>query len=411
MKKTELVSQKLPLRLDKNITKNIQSFNDYIEGNPLIFHVIIYISKTYQRNFWNFGVFNPKDFASEWGYSTNYLRSVAPDPYHYHVLTKGLNKNESIKKIEELKILEKDNSEDSSFRLWDSILEDALYRLANLNIQLRNGGKVYSISDERILYDSVSSERILKSVTALYIKSKRGKPTVIYEYEVDNEFLINLSKLYVKIDQKVLIDLKSSNSKNLDTFYIFLVNLRDDLYAKESNIATPYFHVLSNLLGLEDSIAEPRNRKTKISKKIKQIMKYSPDLIESFRWIKENKDSKYLYQPEIVFKSKFVTKFAKKEYNNFEITQKFRVVLSNELKNTYDRITPREQRNKFDFIDFLQDPEKENIRKLALGYTVLITTGSGTISNKEQEMYNDFIRIITSKKDIYSIPEITKLYK
>ncbi len=407
MEKSELIGQKYPLRIDKNITKNILSFNDYIEDNPLIFTVMIHIAKTYQRNFWNFGTFKPKEFAKEWNYSTNYLRSLAPEPYHYKVLTKGLNHDEALQHIERLKALEKENPNDASYRIWDSILEDALYRLANLNIQLRNGGTAHTVMEGQLNYDSISSERILKNVTALYKKSKSGSPTIIYDYEVDNEFLINLSKLYVKADKTVIHQLKSSKAKNLDTFYIFLLNLRDDMEAKKSNVATPYFHVLCKLLGLE-SIKEPRKRKSKITLKINTIKKYSPDLIENFEWVKENKNSKYSYQPKITFTSKFSSLSIKKEYNSFEKQQKFNVVLSNELKNTYDKITPREQRNKYNFLEFLQNPNMAKERRLALANCILITSGSADISDKDLKMFNDFIDLMVNGKNIY---EVSKIFK
>ncbi len=98
----------------------------------------------------------------------------------------------------------------------------------------------------------------------------------------------------------------------------------------------------------------------------------------------------------------------KKDYNSFEKTQKFNVVLSNELKNTYDRITPREQRNKYDFLEFIKNPEKEDVRKLALGYTVLITSGNASISSVDKKMYNDFIQNIINKNDIYNVSKIFK---
>ncbi|MFV0531120.1 MAG: hypothetical protein ACK5MD_06740 [Flavobacteriales bacterium] len=371
----------------------------------MIFYVILHIVKTYQRNFWGFGILNPKEFAKEWKFTTNYLRSTAPYPYHYKVLTKGLNSSESDIHIENFKKLEKENPEDPSFRVWDSLLEDALYRLANLNIQLRRKGEIYKLNKEKSVLntDTVGSIQVLKKVTAIYKKSQRGKSTILYDYDVDEDFLINISRLYIKADEDVIFKLKNSNVKNLDTFYLFLINLRDDIEAKGTNIATPYFNILQI-----NHYTNQRNKKQYINKRIESIIKNVPEFIEKFEWIKESKNSKYPYQPQITFYSKFSSSLFKKEYHSFEKNQKFNTIMSNELKKFYDLITAQEKRSMEGFLEYLSDAKFEQERKMAFGYANIILNGTVSYSKKEEEMYKEFIKRLLNNQSIYDLSPLFK---
>jgi hypothetical protein len=222
-------------RLDKTIVSNINKIHELGDSGDdnLINSLIQYFSYSYKHNIFGYGMLDPAIFAKKFHYPLSYLRSVHRNPYQLENMTK-----------DEIAEYREKQKTDPDFRIWDSLLENALYILANKPISLTKG--VYKYKDkkgEKLLV----AIQIIKSVRAQYLKNNK----VIYQIVLNEDFLTNLTSYFVKGDRYSLISLRKPA---LDTLYLYLLNLKNDLKVKGQSKTipeeTPHFDLLCKFAGI-----------------------------------------------------------------------------------------------------------------------------------------------------------------
>ena len=259
-------------RIDKNIAHNIDKIAAMIDpnDNALIKSLIYYFSYTYKSNFFHFGRLDPEKFAKDFGMTASYLRM----PHKKPAQLADMSEDEKAIYYQE----QAAHPDDPSYRIWDSVLENALYVLSTKPLTLTRGGWTYAEGKRK----SIQSIQIIKEVSAVYIPRKdRRLKKVIYEFVLNEEFITNLTSYFLPSYKQALIDLRKSG---LDNLYLYLSNLRDTLYAqgkhKTTIEATPNFSLLCDLAGIrqikkDGNPYEPKYRKRDLIKALEKIKERS----------------------------------------------------------------------------------------------------------------------------------------
>lgn len=300
-------------RMDKSIISNINKVCELGDNGDdnLIKNLIHYFSHAYQNNIFGYGILDPADFAEKFHFPLSYLRSVHKNPYQLS--------NMSDDEIAEYKEKQKTNPD---FRVWDNLLENALYVLANKPIALTKG--IYKYKDktgEKILV----SIQIIKHIKAEYLKNNK----IIYRIIFNEDFITNLTSYFLKGDRHSLISLRKSA---LDNLYLYLLNLKTNLkikgQSKTTPEETPSFDLLCSLAEIsktkkDGTPNEPKRLKQRLIKALMQI-KDETDLDFEFEAIKKNK--KYPY----VFIFDFKTAISE-HFNRIEVNDEMHTVFKEHL--------------------------------------------------------------------------------
>lgn len=386
-------------RIDKNMPYNTEVFSSDDEVN-VIKSLILYFSYSYQTNFFGFGSFDPHDFAKVMDYKIKGLFKKAKNPIQF----KGLSDIE----IEKLKEQERKNPEK---RIYDSILENALYFLLE-PIKLERGGKLAYFKDGYRYYSEVVSFQYLKSIACQFGRGKgnKGKDKILYHYSLTPELLSNINGFYLKTDIKSHIALRK---QGLDDFYFYLKNVQNSYQAKlESKI----------FLNFDDCVKKARislyyNQKTNTYNKAEQKralikalndVKAKSDLKFDFEFVKGG-NSRWAYVPCLTFNNDIHTQKQLEEHHIQEKRTISHQLLAHELREMFEYIFP----NKFyhkdrveNFFDWLKSDanEKEKIH----AYNNASLKAHGSLKNYHETYRNRFFQSLknsNSLEDIFfSIP-------
>ncbi|MGB3849370.1 MAG: hypothetical protein WA958_05340 [Tunicatimonas sp.] len=278
------------IRIDKNVGKNVLDFSALGKDAPLIKSLIYFFCHSYQNNLFGHGTLDPAVLAKEFKFTTNYLRSRHDDPTQL----KGYTSEE----VKELYALQEEQPE---MRVWDSILENALWILKTTKINYRYGGQVFDPqsdqkeSKSKTYYSEVKSIQFLTELSVTFRKNEHGgKEKVLYHYALDPSFVENLTNYYFKADHRSISLLRKPA---LDDLYVYLKNLRASLKGQD---ATASFSLLCELAHID--IQDSKQRKKKLNKCLKRIAE-DTDLKFIIRWEKDKPEVRYRYKPIIVWES------------------------------------------------------------------------------------------------------------
>jgi hypothetical protein len=214
------------VRLDKNIAHNIDCFGSLMEEAAHITTQLVYhFCETYQTNIFGFGVLDPDEFATKYRLDKHNLKRKVKDPVQLQ------GKSEA-----EIKALYERQAANPSMRVFDSVLENALYILLSRNIVLARGGKKvvqgqgtgkgFGVREE-VVYDKLTSVQVLKNLEVIFMKSRRGEQKVLYHYVLNPDIIGNLTEYFLVSSKNNLINLRGNKT---DRLYLFLANLRDSMF-------------------------------------------------------------------------------------------------------------------------------------------------------------------------------------
>ena len=298
------------LRLDKNVANSIDQIIDlskalgaeddsYLttEDKNMINNIIFFMCHTKQNDLYGFGSINTKEFADFVKVKEGYLRTRHPNPLQL----RG-------KRKEEIKMLYERQKLDPTCRIYDSILENALYTLNQIPLNFKASAKELVQDGHATKYILLSKSYILlEELETIIIKGKRGEPRVSYNYVLHEKFRKNLSLYFMRFDVKSVISLRRAG---LDELYIYLKNLKDTFLEKkkagESYDRRLNFNQMCSLAGIPRYTKEgneyknPRKIKYNLNAAFIRLINET-DLKFKIEWSKYSEGSLGNYVPNIYF--------------------------------------------------------------------------------------------------------------
>jgi ribosomal protein S24E len=254
----------LPLiRIDRNIIHNIDGLFDLFEiGNDsmddnLLRAVIYYVCFSYQHNLFTYSIFDPHDFAKEMSYTMAYLRMKHPQPLFMEDLKKKTKE-------------EQDYHFANNLPCYSNNIENALYTLWKKEILFNYGAKFFNSTDKEVTLTAHQNTRmfILRNLQITTLHSGKTKQSkTVYSMELDDRFIHNLTKYFIRSNKNILIELRKSK---LDILYLKILQQKERaILAKEPNIVFENFETLCRWAGIPqgkkngEAIA-PKKRKQQV---------------------------------------------------------------------------------------------------------------------------------------------------
>lgn len=307
-------------RIDRNISQfPIKIQQAYGDDSELIFSLLCYFAKQYQQSLFDFGVLDPVEFAKEFKYSRGFLRMVHKSPREL----KGLKSQQK----EELYRLQEENPISGDYKIFDSVLENALYLMYTQAVVFGSTAQFNVLKDgDTITQVNLQSIRFLNELKIILRKSPRGKSKVYYQYTLDESFINNLNLLYCSVDTG-LIKLRRSG---LTALYLNLSNLKNIFISKGVNNDVVEFNYLCSLANI--NIKNIRDRKQRLKQAIQKIN--DETLLKVKIVFERKKNHNFNYQARIFFEDAIALDYEKKKqektnilYVNFlrEITDSYKL--------------------------------------------------------------------------------------
>ena len=378
------------IRVDKNFAHNIMDFSMFQEDKLLVKSLIYYFCWTYEKNIFGFGTLDPYDFAAKFGFTPNYLRSRHPNPKQLQG-----KKDKEVKKLYDIQRV------NPSERVYDTFLENALFRLRTETVYFSNGGKVFESDGSSRHIAKIGEIRFLKDFEVTITKTRSGQKKIVYTYELDPNFIDNLTSYYMKANQEAV---KALRKPGLDDLYLYIKNLKENLFLKKEYIATPSFNLLCKLAHINDK--EPKQRKKKLNKSMDRVKEFNDLDIDDFFWTK-GENMRYAYQPVIHYKKLFEGTRDDKVIKNerFDI---FTQNLMHELLNTFRKKYPKwydSLEREDNFLKWLQKGPDKDRKEKAMSFT----NAHFKTWNKAVDQYDQ--PTITFLNNVYKIKEINDVKK
>jgi hypothetical protein len=277
------------VRLDKNIAHNIDYFGGLMEeAAHVTIQLVYHFCETYQHNIFGFGVLDPDEFATKYQLDKHNLKRKAKNPVQLQ------GKSEM-----EIKALYEQQAKMPGSRVFDSVLENALYILLSRNIILARGGKKVIQgkygqigTQEEVVYEKLTSVQVLKELEVVFVKSRRGDEKVLYHYVLNPDIIGNLTEYFLVSNRDNLISLRGNKTERL---YLFLINLRDSMYVHGQTSTTventPSFAELCRVTGIDTTYKSgAKAGKSKDPKYIKRDLRQKLDYL-----IANNQDKNFSF--------------------------------------------------------------------------------------------------------------------
>ncbi len=373
------------LRIDKNFAYHITSLKKYVDEERLLKDLIIYMSYSYQRGLDLFGrsSLDPYDFCKKMKVDRTNLMRTHPDPLFFKVsdMTK-----------EECLALEKLHKKDSSYKVWDSFLENALFIL-----KYEKTITSYSSKDEMGDRVTLADFSYIKELS--YIKGPRRKH--FYEYIPTEEFENSLKSFFINgnIDTYILL-----RKTSLEDFYLKLLNRIED-QEKKSNYILYKFREFAELLNIStDALDNADSTKKKTFSDIKKKINYKfnknfipklngqiPDL--SLSWIAPEY-SKVKSIPKVSWRKRSEKELTERNnliYNDIFYTELFKE-LSSFFYANYGYLQHNEERQMNDFLTWLFSMDNFDVKKS--NYISIYAKRKGDKKNLEAEATDFFSNLI-----------------
>lgn len=297
----------LTLRLDSNIATQIDVFRKYGEDAVLMKSLLFYFAYKDQNSlFPNYGTIDVAELTKAIGMSRSRLVEPHPDPAHVRDLKQQLNNPTRLQER-----IEQEKS-DVNLKLFDSRLENALYRLNTEAVRFETGFQHYEEQGAQMTVQKAVTIQFLESVEIRKIRSASGQEKYVYDYTLSDKFVKNFCLYFSNINFAHYTILRT---KNLEDLYVFLMNLRSIL--REQNTTTTdtvSFNRLCELANItfnlptspsEDPTQYVRNKKRWLVNKFKvlnDITHFGVDLA-----FKKSRGQTHAYTPVITFSSPELT--------------------------------------------------------------------------------------------------------
>lgn len=254
----ENISNHIPisLRYDRDIAANLSKIKSEagVIENKVLKKAIMYISKIFQSNLLNEGVFDPVAFSKECNISHNDLQHLVELPYQFRD-----DKPTGKEKIDDNGFIEN--------KRFENKLENILYILAKFNFDI-----IVEKNGER----TVETTQILK-----FVKAFRQKRKVLFYIEISEDFRNNLMRRFLSIDMESYVSMCDIGA---DELYLQLVSLKSAMkhngttYTTKEN--TIPFSILCSLAGINKVSS---NGKEYPLPRIKQMLKTKLEAISKMK--------------------------------------------------------------------------------------------------------------------------------
>lgn len=319
--KDKSLSTQSLFRLDKNVAHNIRDFRAFDDDKQIVKALITYFAYKLQNDLFGYGTLDPTHFGKTMGFSPSYLRSKHPNPTCLKDLTK--------KEIDRMYRDQSQYPDHKEYRIFDSLLENALYILRYNRIRFTSQGTTFQIKGENLTKISLSEIQFITELSIVFKTTKSGQTKVIYTYRLADSFMNNISNYYLKSDTQ---SLKALRKPGLDELYLYLKNLMTTFALQDTNKGMSSFKLLCELAYINIELAP--DRKKKLNQAFRRINEKT-ELNVTLNWHKGGR-SKYAYTPEIEFDTEQVIELKngtqiKEERNaiflqnlNYELTQAYR---------------------------------------------------------------------------------------
>jgi hypothetical protein len=288
------------IRIDKNIAHNIDLFIsiDTVsnEDKALVKSLVYYFCFSRQTDLFGFGTLDPKQFATALNYKEGYLRKKHPNPLQLQKLT-----------TEEKNLLYEQEKRNPSAKIFDSYLENALYILHTTALRFSRTAKEVVFENDTTRYTNISEAYILLPRLITTTVKGKGSPKVFFTYDVNKNFITNLSLYFLKFNKESLITLRRAG---LDDLYLYLKNFKETLQEKlkvstDINRSLNFNHLCKIAripMRKKDGsdFKNPRDLKQKLLDALNMINTQT-DLHFKVEWIKSTPNAKWKYLPVFFF--------------------------------------------------------------------------------------------------------------
>lgn len=266
--------QEVTSRLDRNFSQNILDFAQFGDDEQLCRDLVVYFSYALQTpNLLNHGQLDPTHFGKVMHYDrANLFRTHA----------KPVDKP----------------APDKPF-IWDSVLENALFRLSSQALAF---SRALPSHNNRLEAFRLESVHILRNLT-VYI-DPRNRDKRYYRFQYNPEIIGNLSKSFATFNLETYNHLRQGKM-NLQRLYLYLEGERTKLrlyntrHEQKANTIEIDFNRLSHLTGKE-GVAEVRKRKYRMKQMVamlNQVAGWSFD----FQFVTTTAQQNYPYTLAITF--------------------------------------------------------------------------------------------------------------
>ena len=281
IQKMGTISDEGLFRMEKSVmTKNNFDGLSEVSGDRIPEALLEYICYEHQYNIFGFGILDPAEFAAKFHFSLSYISSVHPEPYQFM-----LRKLHTAETRQNYRLRISGGRMEQDKMICGTRLENALFILANYALDIT----ATSVLEDHTLVRQYGFLRVLESFTLIQ-DGKTGKIT--YAYKLDDKFRRNLSSMYLTTRLESLVALRKSS---LGSLYVFLLKLRDALFAEgrtETNIeTTPSFDYLCQLSGVSPD-GEPKYRKRDLNRAINKI-RQETELLFTVEWVRGGGKERY----------------------------------------------------------------------------------------------------------------------
>ncbi len=252
----------------------------------------LYLASEYQHNGFKFGKLDPVTFAERMGYHyDNLMRHLPEDKIYQLELDRASEKSGR-------QHWSRDDYEKNDHYVWDSVLENALYKMSHIRFEL--------LLKEETADREVRGKEQFSILRGIYMEKDKSRKKDRYEfktyqYRVDEFFIRNLTMFFFNLDNVVFPKLRTDG---LQSLYLYVSNLWDDLKLINSGKSpdkfkhgTPHFNYLSQICQV-DHYSQQFKKKQKISDMFDTLNKYVKQKI-TLEW--HTNGGRYAYKPIIRF--------------------------------------------------------------------------------------------------------------
>ena len=202
-------------RLDRNLTNNINYLKlAFGDDTYLVISILCYIAWKHNNMLFHVGVFDTVEFAKLCKFERGFLRRRHPAPAQLERLSEN----------DKIKLYKMQEQDPVMYRVFDSLLENALYLLYTRAIAYPSTHIIYALNMSEIQKIKIDKITFFKRLQIVFQKSKKGKKKIYYEYELDESCVHNLSQYYLVCNLDVFAQLRK---KGLDSLYLYIKNLRE----------------------------------------------------------------------------------------------------------------------------------------------------------------------------------------
>jgi len=391
------------IRYDQNFTRNVFVYSECKGDKKLIEDIILYLSLSYQYNYFGYGIFDPAHFSEKTIHTLKYLQNK----------TKGEILQLEGYSPEKVKMVLDEEKKNPHMRIFKSNLENALYSIATYGITTVSGMEVWNVNSQGKRFNTkIKNMKIFDSFEIDYIKDRPGKDKIIYRYTLSEDFITNMSHYYtvVSLESKG----KLRKTKGAGALYLRMAQLRSQEKAKGNNRITLDFTVCCNILGLNDGKYDKPNQKKRINAAFKKIKELS-ELNFDVDWTK-SPNSNYKYVPLITFELTDEEQKIMRDPDALELFKKeaksniFKQIRIHEMVKMFKHVKPFDyytDRRISLFTDWMND-NGQNLKEKQLAYDNSIFKTYGKLARWNDAAKAAFFRLIKERRtldQIFEVPE------